>query len=64
MATSARPVRCWACRVGRHRYQQVNDDNPENRKGTHLLCVHCGRTKEIKSYEPGTSPSGIGPWVA
>lgn len=40
--------RSLRCRWGLHRYQLVNDDNPENRKYQHRECVRCGRIRENK----------------
>jgi hypothetical protein len=40
------PTTAWSCRVGRHRYRTVNQDNPENRKYQHRECVICGKLKE------------------
>jgi hypothetical protein len=34
------------CRIGRHRYQIINEDNPENRKYQHRECVICGKINE------------------
>lgn len=42
----------WKCRLGRHHYLLVNDDNPENRASTHLECTRCLKLKEIKEYVP------------
>lgn len=39
----------WECRLGRHRYRLVNDDNPENRKSSHLECVRCLKFKESRN---------------
>ena len=36
----------WSCRVGRHRYQAVNQDNPENRRYQQRECITCGKIKE------------------
>jgi len=36
----------WSCRVGRHHYKTVNQDNPENRKYQQRECVTCGKIKE------------------
>ena len=37
-----------SCRLGRHRYYPVNDDNPENRRYQHLECGRCGAFRESK----------------
>jgi hypothetical protein len=36
----------WPCRLGRHHYRTVNQDNPENRKYRMKECIHCGKIKE------------------
>ena len=38
------------CKTGKHKYQMVGDDNPENRKDRHLECIHCGKVKELDMY--------------
>ena len=35
-----------SCRIWRHRYQTINEDNPENRRYQHRECVICGKIKE------------------
>lgn len=40
------PHRPLRCRLGRHAYQRVNDDNPESRITQHLECARCGKLKE------------------
>ena len=42
----------WRCRVGRHHYDVVQDDNPEMRGGSHLECARCGHVKDVASYAP------------
>jgi hypothetical protein len=39
-----------SCRIGRHHYRTVNQDNPENRGYQYRECIMCGKTKE------GTAP--------
>lgn len=39
------------CRLGRHHYVGVMDDNPEMRGQGHLECTRCGRVKDVASYE-------------
>ncbi len=41
----------WRCRLGRHRYLVVSDQNPENRRSYHLECSRCLKFKETKEYE-------------
>jgi hypothetical protein len=41
------------CRVGRHHYVEVPDENPEKRGQTHLECARCRHIKDVKEYEPG-----------
>jgi hypothetical protein len=45
------PATTWSCRVGRHRYQTVNQDNPENRKYQLRECISCGKIKEGPSAD-------------
>lgn len=40
------PATDWFCRVGRHRFRTVNQDNPENRRYQQRECVTCGKVKE------------------
>jgi len=51
MSTEEKGSTAWECRLGRHRYRLVNDENPENRRSSHLECVRCLKFKEIKEYE-------------
>jgi hypothetical protein len=46
------PARAWRCRLGRHRWTMIGDDNPENRRSMHLSCLRCGRNKDIDEYGP------------
>lgn len=54
------------CRVGLHHIIVVNEDNPENRGGTHRQCVRCGKIKDDidrSAQEPGwitSRPKGWG----
>ena len=54
MTTTAPTNVYWKCRIGRHHYRMVNDDNPENRRSTHLECMRCLKFKEIIEYEKAT----------
>jgi hypothetical protein len=54
MTTTAPTNVYWKCRIGRHHYRTVNDDNPENRRSTHLECMRCLKFKEITEYEKAT----------
>lgn len=49
--STAKSVRYWRCRLGRHRYLVISDNNPENRRSSHLECSRCLRFKEIKEYD-------------
>jgi len=40
------------CRVGKHHYVGVMDDNPEKRGQGHLECTRCGHVKDISGHEP------------
>lgn len=46
------------CRLGRHHYVGVMDDNPERRGQGHLECTRCGHVKDLPSHEP-LSPRGV-----
>jgi len=51
----------WSCRIGRHRYRTVNEDNPENRRYRHRECVICGKIKEGPTADfPRTDRSFMG----
>ena len=47
------------CRLGRHHYVGVQDDNPEMRGQGHLECTRCGHIKDIDSYGP-MPPEALG----
>ena len=38
------------CRLGRHHYLQVQDDNPEMRGHSYLRCDRCGKPKDRNEY--------------
>ena len=40
----------WRCRLGRHHYRQVQDDNPEMRGHSYLRCDRCGKPKDPPEY--------------
>jgi len=40
------------CRVGKHHYVGVMDDNPEKRGQGHLECTRCGHVKDFSGHEP------------
>ena len=40
------------CRVGKHHYVGVMDDNPEKRSQGHLECTRCGHVKDFSGHEP------------
>jgi hypothetical protein len=40
----------WRCRIGRHRYVVLQDDNPERRGRAYLRCTRCGKPKDPPSY--------------
>ena len=46
----------WRCRIGRHHYVGVQDDNPEVRGHSYLQCTRCGKRKDPPRYGqmPGT----------
>jgi hypothetical protein len=39
----------WRCRLGRHQYMPVQDDNPEMPKHPFLRCIRCHKPKEPMS---------------
>ena len=41
----------WFCRLGRHHFRSVNQDNPENRQYQYRECVTCGKLKEGPSAD-------------
>ena len=41
----------WSCRLGRHQFRSVNQDNPENRQYQYRECVTCGNLKEGPSAD-------------
>ena len=51
MDDSARSVTFWKCRLGRHTWLVVNDDNPEQRRNTHLECKRCSKVKDQTQFE-------------
>ena len=40
------------CRIGKHHYVGVMDDNPEKRGQGHLECTRCGHVKDFSGHEP------------
>lgn len=40
----------WRCRLGRHHYRQVQDDNPEMRGRAYLRCDRCSKLKDPPEY--------------
>ena len=50
------------CKLGKHHYVGVVDDNPEMRGQRHLERTRCGHVKDIASYKPmpGTALGGGG----
>lgn len=52
------------CRMGKHHFVGVPDDNPEMRGQGHLECTRCGQVKDIASYSKlsvrGATGQGIG----
>ena len=45
-------TRSMWCRLGRHHYLPVQDDNPEMRGRTYLRCERCGKPKDKNEYRP------------
>jgi len=50
----------WHCRMGRHHYEVVVDDNPEMRGQSYLECARCGKKKDPNSYEPLSQRGSMG----
>jgi hypothetical protein len=42
----------WRCRIGRHHYLPVQDDNPEMRGRSYLRCTRCGKPKDPPEFGP------------
>ena len=49
----------WRCRMGRHHYVGVQDDNPEMRGRGYLRCTRCGKPKDPPTYGV-MSPTALG----
>ncbi len=45
------PTKTWSCRLGRHHFRTVNQDNPENRQYQFRECISCGKMKEGPSAD-------------
>src|SRR4051794_25135090 len=43
-------AKSWRCRLGRHHYLPVQDDNPEMRGRHYLRCDRCGKPKDPPEY--------------
>ena len=57
MSEEGKDVRC---RVGKHHYAAVPDDNPEKRGGSHLECTRCGHVKDTNDPpSPGLGAIGM-----
>jgi len=54
-------AKSWRCRLGRHHYLPVQDDNPEMRGRPYLRCDRCDRPKDKKEYKP-MPPGGLVGW--
>jgi hypothetical protein len=48
----------WRCRMGRHHYVEVSDDNPEARGRTHQECTRCGHVNDKNEYQAGNPGLG------
>ena len=48
----------WRCRMGRHHYVEVRDDNPETRGHTHQERTRCGHVNDKNEY--GAGNPGLG----
>ncbi len=60
MSTSPEPARHLTCRIGRHHYLFIDDENPEDRRIHHLECRDCGK---VKDPGPDYQPTD-GTWLA
>ncbi len=59
-------TRSWRCRLGRHHYVRVQDDNPEMRGRSYERCARCGKTGDrrddgtlVKPWSGGAAPLGF-----
>lgn len=60
MSISPEAGKHLTCRIGRHHYLLIDDENPEDRRLHHYECRDCGR---IKERGPDYQPSD-GNWLA
>ena len=51
MDTSTPTVTSRMCRLGRHKWLVVSDDNPEQRENTHRECSRCSKIKDQTEFE-------------
>ena len=61
MIVTAQVKKDWRCRMGRHHYVGVQDDNPEMRGRGFLRCTRCGKPKDPNVYGP-MPPTAIAGW--
>ena len=60
MSISPEAAKPLSCRLGRHHFSMVDDQNPEDRRIHHFECRDCGKVKEIgPDYQPSD-----GNWLA
>ncbi len=51
MEGTAGSVNDWRCRLGRHKWLVVSDDNPDQRQNTHRECSRCSKIKDQTEFE-------------
>lgn len=60
MSISPQSAKHLTCRIGRHHYLLIDDENPEDRRIHHRECRDCGKVKEAG---PDYTPTN-GNWLA
>ncbi len=48
------------CRLGRHHYVRIADDNPEMRGQEYQRCNRCGKAKDKNEYGPMSPGQAFG----
>jgi hypothetical protein len=50
----------WHCRMGRHHYEVVADDNPEMPGQSYLECTRCGKKNDPPTYGKQSPGAAMG----